>query len=257
MKNLIVCIAVLVFINMNAHENWGKTGHRTIAEIANHYLSEKAKSKIKLILHGKSMAVASTFADEIKSDDLYDEFKVWHYANANFDETYQESNKNEDGDIVVGIQHCINVLKDSRSDEDDQEFYLKMLIHLIGDLHQPLHLGLKEDRGGNDIEVDWFGENSNLHRIWDTEMISTYGMSYTEMAKNKAVFTPDDLKNFADGNLLDWVEDIRKLTKEIYNSVEQREKLGYRYMYDWYETLDKQLHIAGIRLAKILNDIYA
>ncbi len=257
MKRLIVFIIFLSTLYSFANDDWGQTGHRTVAEIANQYLSEKAKAKIKLILQGQSMATASTFADEIKSDDLYDEFKVWHYANARLNETYAESDKNEDGDIVIGIQYCINVLTDPVSDEEDQTFYLKMLIHLIGDMHQPLHLGLKEDKGGNDFEADWFGEDSNLHRIWDSEMIDSYGMSYTEMARNKTVLTPDEIKSYAEGSVADWVEDIRILTKKVYNSAEQRDNLGYRYMYDWYETLKLQLHIAGIRLAKVLNQIYS
>jgi hypothetical protein len=132
-----------------------------------------------------------------------------------------------------------------------------MLIHLIGDLHQPLHLGLQEDRGGNDIEADWFGEESNLHKIWDSEMIDSYGMSYTEMASNRYVLTPAEIKYYAEGHLLDWVRDIRKLTKKVYGSAEQRERLGYKYMYEWYDTLNLQLHIAGIRLAKVLNEIYS
>lgn len=257
MKNIFLMPVVLYCSFCFANDDWGKTGHRTIAEIAGEYLSDKAKAKIKLILQGQSMAVASTYADEIKSDESFDEFRVWHYANAKFDETYLNSEKNEDGDIVIGIQYCINVLKDNTTENEDQSFYLKMLIHLVGDLHQPLHLGLEADRGGNDIEVEWFGNPSNLHRVWDSNMINTYGMSYTEMAKNKAVLSPEEIENYSKGTLLSWVEDVRKLTKEVYKSVLNRDRIGYKYMYNWYDRLNLQLHISGIRLAKILNDIYA
>jgi len=257
MKNISLILLFLICFQAYANGDWGKTGHRTVAEIANQYLSEKAKARINLLLHGQSLAVASTYADEIKSDDRYDEFKVWHYANAPLYETYDESEKNEDGDIVVGIEYCIEVLKDPATDEDDQTFYLKMLIHLIGDMHQPLHFGLKEDRGANDFEVDWFGEDSNFHRVWDSEMIDSYGMSYSEMAQNKTVLTPEEITSFARGNLVDWVEDTRVLTRKVYKSANQRDNLGYKYMYDWYNTLNLQLHKAGIRLAKVLNQIYS
>jgi hypothetical protein len=257
MNRLVFVFLFFAVINSFANDDWGQTGHRTVAEIANQYLSEKAKAKINLILHGQSMAVASTFADEIKSDNLYNEFKVWHYANAKLEESYEASEKNEDGDIVVGIQYCIDVLNDPLTDEEDQTFYLKMLIHLIGDMHQPLHFGLKEDRGANDLKVEWFGKDSNFHRVWDSDMIKSYGMSYTEMAKNKSVLTPDEIKSYANGSLLDWVEDTKNLTKKVYKSAEEKENLGYKYMYEWYDILNLQLHIAGIRLAKVLNTIYS
>ncbi|MGX1023580.1 S1/P1 nuclease [Psychroflexus sp. MBR-150] len=256
MKSLLIVLSFLVTFQFYSNNDWGKTGHRTVAEIANHYLSEKAKANINLLLHGQSLAVASTYADEIKSDEQYDEFKPWHYANVPFDKTYLEADKNEDGDIVIGIQYCINVLKDSTSDEEDKTFYLKMLIHLMGDLHQPLHFGLKEDLGANRFYVDWFGDNSNFHKVWDSEMIDSHGMSYTEMVKNKAVLSLEEIHKYAEGDLIDWVEDTRKLTKQVYNSAEHRENLGYRYMYDWYDTLNLQLHKAGIRLAKVLNNIF-
>jgi len=257
MKKLLFILVCLIGFYGYANEDWGKTGHRAVAEIANDYLSERAKAKIKLLLHGQTIALASTYGDEIKSDDEYDNFKPWHYANAPFNQTYLDSEKNEEGDVVVGIQYCINVLKDPTSEEDDKTFYLKLLIHLVGDMHQPLHFGLEEDRGANRFYVDWFGEESNFHRVWDSEMINSHGMSYSEMAQNRTVLTPDEIRTFAEGNLLDWVEDTRDLTKKVYKSAEQRENLRYRYMYDWYDDLNLQLHKAGIRLAKILNQIYS
>lgn len=256
MKKVLFVLCLTIGFQSFANDDWGKTGHRTIAEIANKYLSMKARSKINLLLHGQSMAAGSTFADEIKSDDNFDEFKPWHYANVPFDQTYLESEKNEDGDIVVGIQYCIDILKDAGSEDEDKSFYLKMLIHLIGDMHQPLHFGLKEDLGANRFYVDWFGENSNFHRVWDSEMINSHGMSYTEMANNKTVLSPLEIEQYAYGDVMDWVEDTRKLTKIVYKSANERDDLGYRYMYDWYDTLNLQLHKAGIRLAKILNEIF-
>jgi len=257
MRKALILLLLFISIQTFAHDDWGKTGHRTIAEIANEYLSDKAKAKINLILNGQTLALVSTYADEIKSDENYDEFKVWHYANAPLGITYSASSKNEDGDIVVGIQYCIDVLEDPASDDEDKTFYLKMLIHLMGDMHQPLHFGLKEDRGGNDFFVDWFGEESNFHRVWDSEMINSHGMSYTEMAVNKTVLAPEEIREFASGNLIDWVEDTRVLTRKVYKSANEREDLRYKYMYDWYETLNLQLHKAGIRLAKVLNTIYS
>jgi len=252
----LLLLILFLSLSFSAQADWGKNGHRTIGQIASHYLKPKAKAKIKLLLGGKSLAVVSTFADEIKSDDRYDKFKPWHYANIPFDQTYSVSEKNEEGDIVAGINKCIQVLKDQQSSTKDKVFYLKMLIHLMGDMHQPLHFGLKEDRGANLFDVDWFGEDSNLHRVWDSEMIKTYDMSYTEMARNRTLLLPAERRKYRKGNLLDWVKETRVLTQQVYDSADKGENLGYRYMYDWFDTLNLQLHKGGIRLAKILNKIF-
>ncbi|WP_127845054.1 S1/P1 nuclease [Psychroflexus aestuariivivens] len=252
------CLLILYFLSTSlfASEDWGKNGHRTVGAVAQQYLSKKAKRKIDKILNHKSLALVSTYADEIKSDDKYDQFKPWHYANVPFDKKYSEVEKNLNGDVVQGIQTCIEKLKSETTSAEDQAFYLKMLVHLVGDMHQPLHFGLEEDRGANDFKVSWFGESTNLHRVWDSHMIESYKMSYSELSKNLPVLGQTEIKLITKGDLLDWVADNRELTKKVYDSASQNDYLGYRYMYDWFDVLKLQLHKSGIRLAKILNEIY-
>ncbi len=86
------------------------------------------------------------------------------------------------GDLYIAINKCIDVLKDTSSDKESKAFHLKLLVHFVGDLHQPLHLGQEIDRGANRIYVKWFGGNTNLHSVWDSKMIDSYKMSYSEMA---------------------------------------------------------------------------
>lgn len=256
MKFILVIVFLVQFAHVNASEDWGQNGHRVVGEVAEQHLSKKAERKINRLLKGKSLAVISTYADEIKSDSKYDEFRPWHYANVDFDKTYAEAEKNEKGDIVTGIEKCIAVLEDKSSSEDDKVFHLKMLVHLIGDMHQPLHFGLKEDRGGNDFKVKWFWKESNIHRVWDRQMIESYEMSYTELAENLPVLSKPQVKSIKSGDLIEWVEDTRVLTQKIYNETEQDEDLSYRYMYDWFDVVKMQLEKGGIRLAALLNQIY-
>lgn len=131
-----------------------------------------------------------------------------------------------------------------------------MLVHLIGDMHQPLHFGLKEDRGGNDFKVKWFYKESNIHRVWDTQMIESYKMSYTELTDNLPVLSKAQTKFVKSGEVVDWVESTRGLTKKIYGETEENTNLSYRYMYDWFDVVRMQLKKGGLRLATILNDIY-
>ncbi len=235
---------------------WGPTGHRATGEIAENHLTKRAKNKIDKLLKGKSLAFVSTYGDEIKSDKKYDKFYTWHYVNMPLDSRYEDSDKNPKGDLVTGINTCISILKNINSTIEDKAFYLKMLVHLIGDLHQPMHIGREEDKGGNTIQVQWFGKGTNLHRVWDTNMIEEWNMSYLELANNTEDLSKAQVKAIQQGTIVDWVHDTHKLSKSAYESVKIGENLKYRYSYDHFETVRKQLQKGGIRLAKLLNDIF-
>ncbi len=262
MKNNIIVLLLIATVHCFANYNctskieWGPTGHRAVGEIAEQYLTKKAHKKIQNLLDGQSLALVSTYGDEIKSDDRYKKFSAWHYVNFPFDSKYENSEKNPQGDIIQGIAHCIKVLEDENSSVEDQVFYLKFLVHLMGDLHQPLHVGKAEDKGGNDFQVRWHNKGSNLHRVWDSDMINSWGMSYTELAINSPRLSKDDLKLINRGNVLDWTYESQKLAKEVYQSAKIGEKLGYRYSYQYVGVVRIQLQKAGIRLAKVLNNIY-
>ena len=114
----------------------------------------------------------------------------------------------------------------------------------------------KEDKGGNTIQVQWFGNGSNLHRVWDTDMIEEWKMSYLELAENTEELSKLQIKSIQKGTVVDWVNDTHKLSKIAYASVNTGEKLRYRYSYDHFKTVRKQLQKGGIRLAKVLNDIF-
>ncbi len=256
LKNTLFILLLISFGTVLANDDWGKTGHRATGEIADMYLTKKARKNIAKILKGQSLALVSTFADEIKSDKQYKGYSPWHYVNFSFEQKYGEETPSEFGDLVQGIAKCTEVLKDENSSAQDKEFYLKMLVHFIGDLHQPLHVGRGEDKGGNDIQVRWFRDGSNLHRVWDSDMLDYYGMSYTELSANAIVFSKPQIEKIKSGTVLDWVHESQALAKKVYASANVGEKLGYRYMYDYFPVVRTQLHKGGIRLAEVLNQIF-
>lgn len=256
-KLVYTIIVLLIFsINANSSLRWNATGHRTVGEIADNYLKSSTKRKIKKLLKGNSLAFVSTFADEIKSDKRYNDFYTWHYINMPLDSNYEDSEKNPKGDLVTGIAYCKKIIIDENSSDADKAFYLKLLIHFIGDLHQPMHIGKAGDRGGNDVKLQWFYKDTNLHRVWDTEMINSFNMSYIELAKNADVLTKQQVKAIQEGTVIDWVNETHLLSNKVYASVKEDENLRYRYSYDYFKTVRKQLQIAGIRLAKVLNDLF-
>lgn len=237
--------------------DWGRTGHRATGEVAEQYLTKKAKEKVREILNGSSLAFVSTYGDDIKSDPAYRKYGPWHFVNLEAGETkYTKEKANPDGDLLQAINTCIAVLKDKNSTDLDKSFYLKMLVHFVGDLHQPLHAGRGEDKGGNDIQVRWFGDGSNLHRVWDSEMINDFQMSYTELAHNSDELTKKEVREIQKGSVLDWMYESKQLSNEVYASVETGEKLGYEYMYEWFPVVHDQLQKGGLRLAKLLNEIF-
>ncbi len=257
MKRFLIVLLVFIFSNgLKASEDWGKTGHRAVGEIAGKYLSKKAGKEILKLLDGHSLAFVANYGDDIKSDHQYDSYGPWHYVNFPFGEKYETYPKSEKGDIIQGIEKCIAVLKDDNSRKEDKVFYLKMLVHFMGDLHQPLHIGIEEDKGGNDFQVLWFKKGTNLHSVWDSKMLDSYEMSYSEVATNTDVLSKEQVEAIKKGNILDWMYDSRALCENIYAHTEIGEKLSYNYMYEYMDTMRSQLQKGGIRLAKLLNEIY-
>ncbi|UJH68028.1 S1/P1 nuclease [Allomuricauda sp. SCSIO 65647] len=256
MRILVVLFCFSVNLVLANDEIWSKTGHRAIAEIAQQHLTKKAEKTITQLLGGHDLAFVSNFADEIKADRNFSKFNAWHYVNYPTDKKYTEVEPNPYGDVVMGIQKCIEMVSDEGSTKEDKVFYLKMLIHFVGDLHQPMHVGRLEDRGGNDLQVRWFDEGTNLHRLWDKNLIDSYGMSYTELAQTMPKLSKGEIKQIQRGTVYDWVEESQDLANELYDSVEVGEKHGYQYSYKYNKLMIKQLHVGGLRLAKVLNELF-
>ena len=182
---------------------WSKTGHRVIGEVAQEHLDGKTKRAIKKLLDGQRLAAVSNFADEIKADSIYGKFSSWHYVNIPKGKKYGDEAPFRYGDLVTAIAECTRIIKDKASSKVDRIFYLKMLIHFIGDLHQPMHVGRLEDKGGNDIQVQWFNKGSNLHKVWDAHIINDYVMSYTELATKLSQLSKMQKKAIQKGSVLD------------------------------------------------------
>lgn len=255
--NLLVAAFFITTFTFASENDWGRTGHRATGEVAEQHLTKKAKTKVREILNGMNLAFVSTYGDDIKSDPAYRKYNPWHYVNLEPGETeYTKEKANPKGDLVHAINTSIAVLKDKNATKEDKEFYLKLLVHFVGDLHQPLHAGRGEDKGGNDIQVRWFGDGSNLHRVWDSEMINDFDMSYTELAYNTDVLSKEKIRNIQKGSVLDWMYESKELANRVYDSAEPGEKLGYQYMYEWFPVVHDQIQRGGLRLAGILNEIY-
>lgn len=233
---------------------WGPTGHRVTGWIAEKYLSKKARTNVSRILHGQSLAMASTWMDEIRSDSAFDYMEDWHWVTIPDGLSYTESRKNPKGDIIATLERVIGELKNKRLPLTTQREYLKILIHLVGDIHQPLHVGANDDRGGNNIKVMWFREQSNLHRVWDSDMIDHSRLSYTELAASIETPPAEMIRTWQRTGIADWAGESQSHARQVYEYGDGR--LGYRYAYKNFPLVRQRLLQAGVRLAGILNVLY-
>lgn len=234
---------------------WGQTGHRVVGLIAEQHLSAKARKKIARVLENNSLAEVSNWMDEIRSDPAYNHTHDWHWVTIPDGMKYEQTVKNPKGDLVMKIGELVEALKSHQLPAAQEQEYLKYLVHLVGDLHQPLHVGGKDDIGGNAVRVQWFGQSSNLHRVWDSDMIEGKDLSFTELAQFIDKPTPAQLKAWQQGTALDWAYGMMPYRPQVYQ-LPADAKLGYRYSYENFSTVQFLLLQGGVRLAGLLNQIY-
>lgn len=252
MKRLL--LSTLLFLLVSCAFGWGPTGHRVTGWIAEKYLSKKTRKQLERILEGQSLAMASTWMDEIRSDSTYDYTNDWHWVTVPDGMTYDQAEKNPNGDVIATLERLIAELKSGKLDSDQEAKHIRMLIHLVGDIHQPLHVGGGNDRGGNDIKVMWFRVDSNLHRVWDSDMIDDSKLSYTELAQSLIPPSEIVLKQWRNSSVRDWANESIALRRDVYDY--DRNRLGYEYTYRKFHLVRERLLQAGVRLADVLNEIY-
>ncbi len=252
MKKLILGFFALLVLTDGF--GWGATGHRATGLIAERYLTAKAKKRINQILGGESLAMASTWMDEIRSDSTYNYTADWHWTTIPDGGRYEDVENNLDGKVVMMIEKFTKDLKAGKLTPKQEQEYLKMLVHMVGDLHQPLHVGKPGDRGGNDVKVKWFRSESNLHRVWDSEMIDDSKLSYTELALSFGTPDKETIKKWQSTGVRDWAMESVSYRPQVYDI--GNSNLSYQYSYKYFSIAKTRMLQAGIRLAGLLNQIY-
>jgi S1/P1 Nuclease len=253
--------AYLIIFNTLQTFAWGPNGHRIVGEIADMHLKRKAKKQIRAILGNESIAITSNWADFIKSDTSYNYLGPWHYVNVkkgmNFKEFDQFLRKVNEANAFNKLNFLVNELKNKNLASDKKQLYLRLLIHIAGDVHQPMHVSRAEDQGGNRIKVLWFNEPSNLHAVWDDKLIEYQKLSYTEYVKNINFTDKNQRKLLQSQPIAEWLYESYQISDKLYQGITQPDqKLSYRYNFDHIATLNEQLLKGGIRLAGLLNEIF-
>lgn len=237
---------------------WGQTGHRVTGKIAERYLSDEAKAAIASIIPNESLAEASTYADDMRSNPEHFWQKIagpFHYVTVPTGKTYVEVGAPEQGDSYTALAEFTKTLKNPEASQADKQLALRFAVHIIGDLHQPLHAGNGTDRGGNDVKVSFFREDSNLHRVWDSGLIDRKDLSFSEWSEwlgNK--ISDAQAQEWMTTDPLVYIEESAKIRDEIYP---QGDDLSWQYLYDHIPMVRLRLQQGGVRIAAYLNAVFA
>ncbi len=240
--------------------SWGVVAHRSISKIAQNHLSPKAKAAINGLLGAEDMPIVSTFADEIRYADNYKYTGPWHYLNVQQGLTFEEFKSTVEADTSANVYNALlklkAQLKDPKSTKEEKTFALKMIIHFVGDLHQPMHVSRAEDQGGNKIILKFQGKDSNLHALWDSGLVEYNGFTFTEMATALDHVSDPKIKQWQSDSMIKWLYESYEISATLYKEIEENSNLDYTYYPKHSELYKMRIQQAGIRLAGLLNEIY-
>lgn len=240
---------------------WGKLGHRLTAKLAERRLTDQTKAAVEELLEeGESLADASMWADEKKR--RIKGSAPWHYVNVPLDEPlYDARFCPAAGCVVSKIREFRKILADKSKPRAERKQALRFIVHLVGDLHMPLHVGDNRDRGGNDTQVQFFKRGTNMHALWDTLLIENESKDEAAwLAKLVDLGTEEERAEWSTGTVESWATESLKAARIAYNvpgtdrRIERGEKLGGEYFERNIPLVRQRLAASGIRLARVLNE---
>lgn len=244
---------------------WGPLGHSIVADLAQRQLSPEASAEVQRLLapdHTRQLAYIASWPDMIQDDPgqagLWQQTRRQHYINfGSADCRYVPERDCRGGQCVVaGLQHYVEVLSDRKLPDAQRLQALKFVVHFVGDEHQPLHDGYRDDKGGNAYQVQFDGRGSNLHRVWDSGLLGTRHLGWQAYADKLAAEGPLGAPDFnATGveRYAAWAEASCRITRDqgVYPAGHVIEA---SYVTSRLPIAEQQLRIAGRHLAEVLNE---
>ncbi|GAA0282557.1 S1/P1 nuclease [Alteraurantiacibacter aestuarii] len=273
-KIAVLVVAVHVFaVSLAAPAAaWGPTGHRVSADIAQRNISGHTRAHVTMILGHEGLPEASTAPDEERSNPApfwQETASPFHYVTLPSGRTIDMLEHPPEGDAVTALEMFTATLRDPSASRDDKALALHFVVHLVADLHMPLHVGNGTDRGGNDFFVRWFdiAEPTNLHWVWDEGMIQRQQLTYSEYADRLVARTdPADVISWWQADPAVWMQESADLRDRIYPATggevgestrESPVRLSWDYDYRWRPQMELRLQQSGYRLAAYLDWVFA
>jgi S1/P1 Nuclease len=255
-SRLTVFFTLLLLVSHPQAFAWGSRGHRIIADIAWDHLNETTRERLRPFLGDNDLASIATWADDIRSG--RPETGPWHFVDIPPDRgVYQPQDCPEDNCVVARINQFAGILGDPGQPFAARSESLKFLVHFVGDLSQPFH-AMADARGGNDIPVSAFGSTQcgdykcNLHSIWDSELITHTGLREHQYARAlEAMIVADHMQADSEDPVV-WANESLQLAKQAW--VQPQADIDEAYYLRERPVVDRQLALAGLRLARLLNE---
>jgi hypothetical protein len=254
-----------VFALAPLHEavGWGASGHSIVAEIAQRRLHPRALRQVKRLLGGeKSLASIASWADDIVL--LRPNTLNWHFVNIPYGAAdyvpARDCAETPKGDCVINaIARSRAILADARAPAQQRSEALKFLVHFVGDVHQPLHSTDRNDAGGTKVAVTFFGTPMSLHAAWDYGIIDKHTFDWGQYVDEieRDWIAGKDLARLQRGSPVDWALEAHKLAVDVVYVLPEDLKLGEEYYRRALPVVDRQLALAGVRLAALLNEVLA
>ena len=249
-RNLLL-LAVILYIPIRSNA-WGVVGHKLVAKIAYTQISPAVKDSLKYYLEQTTIEEASVWMDEIKADASNDSLKPFHYFDMDKGEKYNPDSTNN---IIGELNRVIRELKDrGKYSKEHIAVDIKILIHLVGDLHQPLHTGYKNDKGGNAISVFFAANGSNLHRVWDTDILEGYILNEPTTWASTSKYSKEELAAIKKTDVVGWMNESRSKLDIVYDFTGQ--DISGKYIKLAVPVIEERLLFGGLRLGKLLHDIF-
>ena len=249
---------------------WGQKGHDVTAAVAERHLTPEAQAMVADLLDGKSLIYWANWLDNASNTPEYKYTKTWHYKNVNQGVPYNEMGVNPAGDAVLAIKSQMEILSDTTKSADEKSLALKILTHVVGDLHQPMHMGHATDLGGNRIKLKFFDRDTNLHSIWDTSLPeAVHKWSYTEWVDQIDRLSPDSVAaivfpaeyvapgEYTSGLIDVWAKGNVDIASQIYDKMPEKSRVAYNEIAWSAPIIEQQLLAGGLRLAFLLNVLAA
>ncbi|MFG6385056.1 MAG: S1/P1 nuclease [Muribaculaceae bacterium] len=253
-KVILTIVCALGFLNASA---WSQKGHDVTAYIAEKHLTPATKAAVDSILEGKSMVYWANWLDNASHQSEMAYTKTWHYKNIDANVDYDQSPLNEKGDVIRAIESQVKILSDASTTPEQAALAMKILVHCMGDMHQPMHMGHLSDLGGNKTKVKFFNRDTNLHSIWDSSLVeSGHKWSYTEWQDQIDRATAEEEAQILSGTVNDWGKETYEIAGRCYKYFRPGSNVMYDQVAAWTPVIEQQLLRGGLRLAHVLNNIY-
>jgi hypothetical protein len=261
-----ICVSILMVSAVPGPAfAWGPQAHRVIARVAEERLTPAARAAVRDLLHeGDTLADIANWADN-EGHDAVPGSAPWHYVNVPITASrYSARYCARGGCVVDQIKHFRAVLADRSASKRDRARALLFLVHFVGDIHQPLHVGDNNDRGGNLTQIQFLGRGTNLHRVWDSDLIHHVGGNDGAWIRRvERAITPEAITEWSSETVENWADESLRVAQRAYRDPARPAgpmlsgtRLGENYAREMEPFLVKQMARAGVRLANELNGVF-